>query len=97
MWHMAQTGRKVAADLAEEDRLRRARGVHRVLIHPAGSDKASLRETATCVGACQPTTSLCKTAHTIPVIVHFPEDCDENSAPFKHKTTTKMYVMDSFL
>lgn len=90
---MAQTGQEVAADLAEEDRLRRARGVHRLLIHPAGSDKASLGETAPCVGACQPTTSLCKTAHTTPVIVYFTY---ENSAPFKIKTTVKMYMMDVF-
>lgn len=64
MQHTAQTGRETAADLAEEDGLGRVCGVHRVLIHPAGSDKASLRETATCVGACQPTTSLCR-QHTL--------------------------------
>lgn len=75
MQHVAQTERKVAADLAEEDRLRRVRGVGRVLVHPAGSDEASLREAATCVGACQPAMSLCKTAHSIIGTACFPEDC----------------------
>lgn len=55
-------GRKDTSEcyLAEEDGLRRVCRVHHVLVHPAGPDEAPLVESSTCVGFCQPITTLNK-------------------------------------